>query len=144
MIKKILKIGLLLFFVTLFFIARAQQSDKKTFYDFPRRNSIYVQNLTFYPTIYYDRVIPFGNHFGIIPKFGVVFGMGYGMAVTVEPSVFFGGNKHYGEIGFGRWIGTWAYTLNYRYMGERGLLLKMGFAGGGIDPFPLVGIGYSF
>ncbi len=124
--------------------AGAQDTGPQQSFDFPRRNSIYVQNHSFMPAIYYDRVIPVSEHFGFIPKLGVESGLGYGSSLVIESSVFFGGNKHYAEIGAGRWLGTYAFTMNYRFAGTKGFLFKLGFAAGGIEFSPAVGLGYSF
>jgi hypothetical protein len=133
------------FFALLGNVTFSQESSQNRKYDFPRRNSIYLQNLVVYPTLYYDRVIPISDHFGIIPKVGYIFGLGYTNALFLEPSIFFGGNKNYGEIGVVFWPQEFnLISLNYRYMGKKGLLLKVG---GLVDysfMFPFVGIGYSF
>jgi len=126
----------------------AQESLQNRKYDFPRRNSVYLQNLLIFPTLYYDRVIPISDHFGIIPKLGILHGLGYGNSLLFEPSVFIGGNKHYGEFGVGMWLdqsGSVPIIINYRYMGKRGLLTKVGYRFADIYKNSLfVGIGYSF
>ncbi len=134
---------LLVLFVSATFAQEPPQSKR---FNFPRRNSIYLQNLNFviYPRLYYDRVIPISNNFGFIPKIGVEHGLGYGNSIIIEPTIFVGGNKHYLEVGAGKWGGTWYYAMNYRYMADRGFLLKLGFAIIGIDLTPMLGIGYSF
>ena len=135
---------LYLLFVFLINTMPAQEPPQKRKFDFPRRNSLYLQNHSIFPTLYYDRVIPISDHFGIIPKLGFEHGLGYGNSITFEPSIFFGGNKNYGEIGVGNWVGTVVFTMNYRYIGKKGLLIKVGFAAGGIKTSPVVGVGYSF
>jgi hypothetical protein len=135
-----------LFFLFLVNTLTAQETPETRKYDFPRRNSIYLQNHLIFPTLYYDRVFPLGDHFGIIPKIGIEFGLGYGNSLTLEASVFFGGNKHYGEIGIGNWLGAAVIPLNYRYIGKKGLMIKAGyaFAPGEIESAAFVGIGFSF
>lgn len=134
----------LIFFVFLANASFAQESSLQKKYDFPRRNSVYLQNFIIFPTLNYDRVIPINDHFGLIPKVG--FGYYDEIMLIFETSFFIGGNKHFGEIGVGYWAfeGT-VINVNYRYMGEKGLLIKAGFSYiPGEEVFPLLGLGYSF
>ncbi len=133
---------LLVLFVSATF---AQETSQPRKFDFPKRNSVYIQNHLHYPVISnYDRIIPISNHFGFIPKIGIV-GLGDYLTIKIESSVFFGGNKHFGEIGPGIVLGLnhLLITMNYRYMADSGFLLKVGFATGNIKPYPMLGIGYS-
>ena len=123
-------------------VSIAQETPQPRRFDFPRRHSIYLQNYFIIPVLYYDIVIPISAHFGFIPKFGIV-GLGY--AITIEPLIFVGGNKHYLEIGAGYFLGPpVVFIMNYRYMADRGFLFKVGFVAGGLQPLPILGIGYSF
>ena len=135
---------LLIFFVLLVTSSFAQETSKQKKYDFPRRNSVYLQNFIIFPTLNYDRVIPINNHFGLIPKIG--FGYYDEIVPIFETSFFLGGSKHFGEIGGGYWAFEGAViNINYRYMGEKGLLIKVGFSYiPGEEGFPLLGLGYSF
>ena len=138
---------LFILFVFLVNTMSAQEPPQKRKFDFPRRNSIYLQNYFIFPSLYYDRVIPLSDHFGIIPKIGIEFGLGYGNSLRGETSVFIGGYKHYGEIGVGIWEGTAVVIpVNYRYIGKNGLIIRAGFglSTGIIKSSLFVGIGYSF
>jgi len=141
-----------LFFQVLFMLLLnatfAQDTLQNRKYEFPRRNSIYIQNMTIFPTFYYDRIIPVSDHFGVIPKLGLNYGLGYGNSIIFESSIFIGGNKHFGEFGVGMWIdvsNSFPIIINYRYIGKRGLLIKGGYRFADIyKNSPIVGIGYSF
>jgi hypothetical protein len=138
---------LFILFAFLVITLSAQEPPPKRKFDFPRRNSIYLQNYFIFPSLNYDRVIPFSDHFGVIPKIGIEFGLGYGNNFRGETSIFIGGNKHYGEIGVGIWERTAVVIpLNYRYIGKKGLIIKAGFgiSTGIIKSSLFAGIGYSF
>jgi hypothetical protein len=123
----------------------SQESSQNRKYDFPRRNSIYLQNLVVFPVLYYDRIIPISDKFGVIPKLGFMSGLGYGNSLLFESSIFLGGNKHYGEIGVVWWSEAMPVIINYRYMGRKGLLLKVGYQFPGVyKNLIVVGFGYSF
>ena len=141
---KIFNYPLWIFLVFLVNTTFAQESAELKKFDFPRRNSVYVQNFIIVPTINYDRIIPISDNFGLIPKVG--FGYYDEIVPIFETSFFFGSNKHFGEIGGGYWAFEGAVlNINYRYMGKKGLLIKAGFAYiPGEEGFPLFGIGYSF
>lgn len=134
----------LIFFLFLVYISFAQESSLEKKSNFPRKNSAYVQNFIILPTLNYERIIPFNEHSGLIPKIG--FGYYDGIVPIIESSFFIGGNKNFGEIGVGWWAFEGAViNANYRYMGKKGLLIKAGFSYiPGEEGFPLLGIGYSF
>ncbi len=138
--KKIINMTL----VILIFSSYSYTQDQRKF-DFPRRNSVYLQNLVDFPALYFDRIIPISDHFGVIPKLGIV-GFYGTVCPGFETSIFVGGNKHYGEIGAGKWpdLNVGVIILNYRYIGEKGLLIKVGFTAVDNSLFPAAGIGYSF
>jgi hypothetical protein len=134
---------------TLLFISAtttfSQEASKERKFDFPRRNSIYIQNLIIFPGIYYDRILPLTDKFGLIPKIGFISGLGYGNFVVFEPAIFIGGNKHYIELGAVTSVGVFSFTGNYRYMAKKGFLFKAGgVAGGPFIPVLFLGLGYSF
>ncbi|MBS0011220.1 MAG: hypothetical protein KFF49_07410 [Bacteroidales bacterium] len=143
--KKIFFQVFLVFFVN---ATSAQETLQNMKYEFPRRNSVYLQNMNIFPTLYYDRVIPISDHFGVIPKVGILYGLGYGNLIILESSIFIGGNKHFGEIGLGMWLDNLSSVpiiANYRYIGKKGLLIKIGYRFADIyENSPIVGIGYSF
>jgi len=126
----------------------AQETQQNKKYDFPRRNSVYIQNVVIYPVLYYDRIIPVSAHFGAIPKLGIFSGLGYGNSIIFESSFFIGGNKHYGEFGVGKWLDnsrSLPININYRYIAKKGFLLKSGYRFNDIyDNFFIVGLGYAF
>lgn len=141
---KIKKSLSLVLFMILAFTSFAQEYSDEKKYDFPKRNSIYVQNFIIFPTLSYDRVIPIKNNFGVIPKVG--FGYYDIIVPIIESSLFLGGKRHFGELGLGWWAFEGAViNANYRYMGKKGLLIKGGFSYiPGEEGFPLLAIGYSF
>jgi hypothetical protein len=86
---------ILLTFIVLFTSASfAQESSPQRKYDFPLRNSVYLQNFIIFPTLNFDRVIPINDHFGLIPKVG--FGYYDAIEPIFEASFFIGGNMHFG------------------------------------------------
>lgn len=109
-------------------------------YDFPRRNSFYAENFIFFPSIYYDRLIPINDHFGFLP------GVGYALGFVVRGSFLAGNKNHMGTLGCNYWdFQGYFLTANYRYMGEKGFLFKIGYQYmPGEEGFPSIGFGYSF
>ena len=125
----------------------AQDIDKQTTLKSSlRKNSFYIENLVNSPTINYDRIFPLNNSMGLVLKVGL---FSYsGIYLTTEATLLFGKTKHFFEIG-GGWGAKDMFELygrmGYRYIGEKGLMLK-----GGINyvinvpVFPYIGIGFSF
>lgn len=125
----------------------AQDIDKQTTLKSSlRKNSFYIENIVIFPTINYDRIFPLNNSMGLVLKVGIFYYAG--IYLETEASLLFGDMKHFFEIG-GGWGAKDMFGLygrmGYRYIGEKGLMLK-----GGINyvknvpVFPSIGIGFSF
>ncbi len=137
-----IKATIILFLLFVSSVASGQERAPKKEYklDFPRRNSFYAENFVFFPSVYYDRLIPVGNHFGFLP------GVGYALGFVARGSILAGNKNHMGTLGINYWdFQGYFLTANYRYMGKKGLLIKAGIQYmPGEEAFPTLGFGYSF
>ncbi|MFY0643505.1 MAG: hypothetical protein JXR19_03490 [Bacteroidia bacterium] len=104
------------------------------------------------PIAVYERIIPFGEKFGMIASAG---GFYYGddnLGYSVGTSLYAGAEMHRGEIGavyineiFPIVYGTYRYTANSGLFARAGLgyaFIEDGDREGGI--VPIIAIGYSF
>ncbi len=109
-----------------------------------RSNSIYLQNFIIIPTLNYDRVIPLNEDVGIIPKIGI--GVAFTSMPVFDVSFYVKNGKHSIEVGAGYWdFEGSVINGNYRYIGNRGLLIKAGLHYiPGEEAAPIIAIGYSF
>jgi hypothetical protein len=111
-----------------------------------RKNSIYIENIGFFlPTVNYNRIIPFSYKTGFILKGGLSYL--YTFILIYEATFLFGGPKNFFETGlgcFGHKPNNLFGIVGYRYMGNNGLLYKVGLVIGSDFVFPRISIGYSF
>ncbi len=112
-----------------------------------RRNSFYVENLVILFSVNYDRLIPLGRKTAIDIRGGLSY---YANVFFIAGATFlYGKNGHFFEVGPGfdfesMKVGLYGQA-GYRYMGEKGLLLKGGIQiVPNIPVFPYLGVGYSF
>lgn len=136
-----MKASLILLFSLLFLSVLSSQTANSSEIPPVRKNAVYVQNFIIFPNVYYDRVIPFQDNFGVIPSIGFGF-----LNPVLGLSLYYGNERHKAEFGGAYWDleGFWV-SMNYRYSGKKGLFLKAGL---GYVPEeeagPFFALGYCF
>ncbi len=110
-----------------------------------KKNSFYFQFVSFeFPSINYERIIPFADKAGITLGFGGILKQGERPFSRVNCGLIFGGPNHFVQpelslVGFYSIIGL----VNYKYQSNNGIYLKGGIAIGALLA-PTIGVGYSF
>ena len=135
----------------------SQEVDKESI-RIVRKNSFYIENQIFIPSINYDRIIPVSDKIGIAVKAGFFY---FDEIILIEEiDIILGRSKHFFETGFLN-FGTLNESygiggqIGYRFIGNKGLLLKAGMLVWGepdegegssfeLALSPRIGFGYAF